>query len=180
VVSLTARRTRQHRIDFGRSSTFVETIEQKEVAALACRFLRSLGYAGVAEVEFKYDGREQCFKLLDVNGRFWTRNALGAFAGADFPYLLWRQALGQTVEPGRARPGRTSMYGSCDVIAALQEIAGRSLSLRDYLCSLRQRMAFASFALDDPLPVACRISGRPLEPDRRPPARQGLSHPLAG
>ena len=55
IVSLTARRTRQHPIDFGRSSTFVEIIEQDEVEALACRFLKSLDYTGVAEIEFKYD-----------------------------------------------------------------------------------------------------------------------------
>src|SRR5271156_1660892 len=38
IVTLIARRTRQHPVDFGRSSTFVETVEQDQVETLACRF----------------------------------------------------------------------------------------------------------------------------------------------
>ncbi len=179
VVSLTARRTRQHPVDFGRSSTFVETIEQDEVEALARRFLKSLDYTGIAEVEFKHDARDGHFKLLDVNGRFWTWNSLGAFAGADFPYLAWRQALGLPVTPCRARAGAAWMHASRDVIAAVQEIAGGNLSLRDYARCFTKPMTFASFALDDPLPaivefpvaawnrIANRWRGRPQKPTRK-------------
>src|SRR5260370_12784154 len=53
--SLVARRSRQYPVDFGYTSTFVETVEQSEVEDAACRFLRSIDYSGLAEVEFKYD-----------------------------------------------------------------------------------------------------------------------------
>jgi predicted ATP-grasp superfamily ATP-dependent carboligase len=157
LVSLLARRTRQHPIDFGRSSTFVESIEQPEVEALATRFLASVGYTGVAEVEFKYDAREQRYKLLDVNGRFWTWCGLGALAGADFPYLAFRQALGDEIPPSRARPGVAWMHGSRDVVAAWQEITGGTLRLRDYLKSFGQPLTFANFAADDPMPALGEI-----------------------
>ncbi|MGH6665026.1 MAG: hypothetical protein ACREB2_09000, partial [Pseudolabrys sp.] len=77
IASLTARRTRQHPLDFGRSSTFVESIDHGEVEALGRCFLKSLDYTGVAEIEFKHDRRDGAYKLLDVNGRFWTWNGLG-------------------------------------------------------------------------------------------------------
>jgi len=157
LASLVARRTRQHPIDFGRSSTFVETIEQPEVEALATRFLASLGYTGVAEVEFKFDAREQQYKLLDVNGRFWTWCGLGALAGVDFPYLAFRQALGDEIAPCRARPGVAWMHGSRDVLAAWQEMAGGTLRLRDYLKSYAMPLTFANFAADDPMPAICEI-----------------------
>jgi D-aspartate ligase len=157
VASLVARRRRQHPIDFGRSSTYVETIEQNEVEALACRFLKSVNYTGVVEVEFKHDRRDGQYKLLDVNGRFWTWVGLGALAGVDFPYLAWRQALGETVSPGRARPGVAWMHASRDVIAAYEEISNGTLSLRDYLASFRTRLAFANFALDDPMPAIVEL-----------------------
>ncbi|MGH6683516.1 MAG: ATP-grasp domain-containing protein, partial [Pseudolabrys sp.] len=115
IVSMTARRSRQHPIDFGRSSTFVESIEQKDVEALACRFLKSINYTGVVEVEFKQDWRDGQYKLLDVNGRFWTWNGLGALAGVDFPYLAWRWALGNSVSPARARAGVAWMHASRDI-----------------------------------------------------------------
>ena len=153
LAALTARRTRQHPVDFGRSSTFVETVVQDEVEALACRFLKSLDYSGVAEVEFKYDARDGRYKLLDVNGRFWTWCGLGGFAGVDFPYLAYRQALGGTIEPARARAGVAWMHASRDIVAAGQEIAGGALRPGAYLRGLRQPLTFASFALDDPLPA---------------------------
>jgi predicted ATP-grasp superfamily ATP-dependent carboligase len=157
IVSLTARRTRQHPIDFGRSSTFVETVEQDQVEELAGRFLKSLNYTGVVEVEFKHDRRDGQYKLLDVNGRFWTWNGLGALAGVDFPYLAWRQALGETVTPARARTGVAWMHGSRDVVAAYQEISRGASTVRDYLAGFRQPLAFANFALDDPLPAIVEL-----------------------
>jgi predicted ATP-grasp superfamily ATP-dependent carboligase len=156
IVTLVARRTRQHPIDFGRSSTFVETVEQEQVEKLACRFLKSLDYTGIVEIEFKY-GCDRQYKLLDVNGRFWTWNGLGNLAGVDFPYLAWRQALGQSVSPGRARAGVAWMHASRDILAAYQEISGGTLTVGGYLAGFRKSMAFANFALDDPLPAIVEL-----------------------
>jgi predicted ATP-grasp superfamily ATP-dependent carboligase len=157
IISLVARRTRQHPIDFGRSSTFVETVEQEQVEDLACRFLKSLDYSGVVEVEFKYDRRDRHYKLLDVNGRFWTWTGLGALAGVDFPYLAWRQALGQIVSPCRARTGVAWMHASRDIVAAYQEISRGTQTVGGYLAGFRQSMTFANFALDDPLPAIVEL-----------------------
>jgi len=157
VALMTARRSRQYPVDFGRSSTFVESIEQEEVADLACRLLASLRYTGVAEVEFKYDARDGRFKLLDVNGRFWTWCGLGSLAGTDFPHLAWRQARGETITPCRARPGVAWMHGRCDLPAAWREMRRRRLTMRDYLAGFRKPLVFAAFAPDDPLPAFMEI-----------------------
>lgn len=60
--------------------------------------LTSVGWHGVAMVEFKVsqDGRPY---LIEVNGRFWGSLQLAVDSGADFPYLLYRLAIGQQVEP---------------------------------------------------------------------------------
>jgi len=185
--SLVARRSRQHPIDFGRSSTFVETIEQPEVEALGRRFLKSIDYTGVAEVEFKYDRRERRLKLLDVNGRFWTWCGLGDLAGVDFPYLAFRQTLGERINPVRARAGVAWMHGSRDIVAALQEAKRGMLGLGGYLKSLRQPLTFASFAADDPMPavmelpvaawnrLALKLSGGSRAAVRRKIARRRLA-----
>ena len=157
VASLVARRSRQHPIDFGRSSTFVETIDQPEVEVLGRRLLKSLNYTGVVEVEFKYDKRDGHYKLLDVNGRFWTWAGLGLRAGIDFPYLAWRQAVGETVSAGRALPGVAWIHSSRDLVAAFQEMRAGNLTLRDYLASLRKPLISASFALDDPMPAMVEL-----------------------
>lgn len=157
LASLVARRTRQHPIDFGRSSTFVETIERPEVAEIAGRFLRSLNYTGVAEIEFKQDRRDGRYRLLDVNGRFWTWCGLAAAAGIDFPYLAWRQALGQPIGQFHSKPGVAWLHGSRDLIAAAQEIRRGSTTPGRYLRGLMRTRTFASFALDDPLPALAEV-----------------------
>ena len=175
IASLVARRTRQLPIDFGRSSTFVETLEHSPVEAEACRLLKSLDYTGVVEVEFKFDKRDRRYKLLDVNGRFWTWNSLGARAGVDFGYLAWRFAQGQAVEPCRARPGVAWMYGSRDIIAAYQEMAAGTLSVHEYVKCFGKPLVFANFALDDPWPALVEI---PILAYNRLAARSFRRHPL--
>jgi len=169
VASLVARRTRQYPIDFGYTSTFVETIENAEVEAAASRFLGSLQYGGLVEIEFKYDARDQRYKILDVNARTWAWIGLGDVAGTDFPHLQWRLALGETVASLRGRSGAAWIHSSRDFVAACQEMAAGSLSPAGYLKSLHGPMAFAAYAPDDPMPgiidmplVASRLVTRRL------------------
>ena len=163
VASLVARRLRQYPIEFGYTSTFVETIENAEVGAAAVRFLRSIDYSGLVEIEFKYDSRTKTYMLLDVNVRSWTWIALGRRAGLDFPYMQWRLATGQPVIAGRARVGVTWMHLSRDFIAGLQEVKVGRISPMDYLRTLRVSTEFAAFAFDDPLPGVVDL---PLEAAR--------------
>ena len=64
----------------------------------------AIGYDGLVELEYKRDPRTGTFKLLDFNARTWGYHTIAPAAGVDFPYLLYRQALGQPVVPQRARP----------------------------------------------------------------------------
>jgi predicted ATP-grasp superfamily ATP-dependent carboligase len=152
VASLVATRSRQYPIDFGYTSTFVQTLDRTPVEDAACRFLRSLAFSGLVEVEFKHDARDGRTKLLDVNARTWTWNGLGALAGVDFAYLLWRLAMGEPVAPSRGRTGVAWINVSRDLVAAAQEMLGGTLSPQDYLRSLRQPLTFAATAADDALP----------------------------
>jgi predicted ATP-grasp superfamily ATP-dependent carboligase len=152
VASLVARRTRQYPVEFGYTSTFVEAVEQSEVEDAACRFLRSLDYSGLVEVEFKYDRRDGRYKLLDVNARAWTWCALGSIAGVDFAHVLWRIAMGEAVEPIRGRANVAWMHGMRDLVAAGQEMLAGRLSPLSYMRGWHQPLVFAAFAKDDPLP----------------------------
>jgi D-aspartate ligase len=158
VASLVARRRRQFPIDFGLTSTFVETIENDEVEAMAVRFLKSIDYDGMVEIEFKYDSRDGRYKILDVNARSWTWCALGGLAGVDFPYILWGLAMGEQVPPCRGRAGATWMLGIRDLMAAAQGILAGVLTARGYVQSLRTPMVFGAYTADDMLPGAMEIA----------------------
>jgi D-aspartate ligase len=157
VASLVAQRLRQLPIDFGYTSTFVQTIENKDVEAAAVRFLKSIAYSGLVEVEFKFDCRDGQYKILDVNARSWTWLALGGLAGVDFPAILWRIAMGEQVSPIRGQPGAAWMLSSRDVVAACREMLAGILSPLHYLRSLHAKTVFGAFAGDDPLPGAIEL-----------------------
>lgn len=153
LATLIARRVRQFPVDFGYTSTFVETIEQPDIEEAAIRFLQSIRYSGLAEIEFKYDRRDGRYKLLDVNPRVWTWHTLGRKAGVDFPYLMCLEARGHAIGGMRARPGVHWTLGARDFVAALLEMRRGRLTPKRYWRSLRPPIELGVFAVDDPLPA---------------------------
>jgi D-aspartate ligase len=152
VASLTARRTRQYPADFGRASTYVETVDCAEIVDPSRRLLRELRYTGLIELEFKRDPRDGLLKLLDMNPRLWGWHTLCGRAGVDFPYLLWLLACGRPLPATRARPGVGWLRLTTDTPTALKELAGGRLRIGDYARSWRRPRERAIFAWDDPLP----------------------------
>jgi D-aspartate ligase len=152
LASIVARRTRQYPADFGRASTFVETIDEGDVADRATPLLEAMRFTGLVEVEFKRDPGTGRLKLLDVNPRVWGWHTLGAAAGVDFSYLLWLAACGQPVPVQQAQPGVRWVRSSTDLPTVVSQILRRRLRLREYLGTLRGPRERAIFALDDPLP----------------------------
>jgi predicted ATP-grasp superfamily ATP-dependent carboligase len=136
--------------------------------------LAAIRYTGLVEIEYKLDARTGAYKLLDINPRLWTWSALGARAGIDFPYLLWRM---MTDMPVPSRPGRAGvrwMRMSTDFPAAIHEMLRGRLTLGAYLRSFHGPIQFALMAADDPLPGLldlplfaykkfCNLYQRPLE-----------------
>lgn len=150
VASMLVNRLRQHPVEFGRASTFVRTIEAPEVEEASVRFLRSIDYYGLVELEYKYDRRDGLPKLLDVNARTWGYHSLGPRAGVDFPYLLYADQIGLPVPHGlEARPGISWVRLATDVPTAAAELVRRRLDWRSYLRSLRVLDVESVFTPDD-------------------------------
>jgi D-aspartate ligase len=152
LAELTARRRRQYPVDFGRSSSYVETISERDVTLLGRRLLAEMGYSGVVEVEFKRDPRDGSCRLLDINPRAWGWHSLCARAGVDFPYLLWLQAHREQLPATQARPGVRWVRMVTDLCAVAQELRMGRLSLKEYARSLAGPLEFAILAPDDRLP----------------------------
>jgi D-aspartate ligase len=152
LAKMTCRRRRQHPPEFGRASTYVETVDVPELEQTSERFLRDIGYYGLAELEYKLDPRDSTWKLLDVNARTWGYHTLGERAGVDFPALLFADQLGERVEPCRAWGGVRWVRLATDIPTGLAEMARRRLGWRAYLRSLLRANTEAVFDLRDPLP----------------------------
>ena len=158
VGKMAARRTRQHPLQFGRASTYVETVDVPILEELSERFLRAIDYYGLVEVEYKLDPRDSQYKLLDVNARTWGYHTLGAQAGVDFSYMLYADQVGMPVEPSRGRPGLSWVRTVTDVPAAMMAILRGDTSFGSYLRSVRDCNVEAVFSAGDPLPGFAEIA----------------------
>jgi len=157
MASLIARRARQIPMDFGRASTFVETVDDPATSAAAVRLIETLRYTGIVEVEFKRDPRDGKLKLLDINPRVWGWHSLCGPAGVDYPYLLWLLTIGEPIPETKAAVGVRWVRMSTDAPTAIREVLHGRLSLREYLRSIRPPVAPAIYASDDPLPGVLEI-----------------------
>lgn len=151
VAWLTARRTRQYPADFGKFSTFVESVRVPEIVAPSFKLIDAMGYSGVIEIEFKRDAAG-VFKPIDINGRYWAWHSLGRKAGVDFHYLHWRLVHGQSVEAGEGKPGVRWMRGLSDLAAGYSGLRQGSITARRFFGSMRLTIVPAIFAVDDLLP----------------------------
>jgi predicted ATP-grasp superfamily ATP-dependent carboligase len=83
----------------GGVSVLSKSVEvQQPMLDMAMKLLAPLQWHGVAMVEFKVSADGTPY-LMEINGRFWGSLQLAIDAGVDFPFLLYRIACGQDVEP---------------------------------------------------------------------------------
>ena len=119
---MVARRRRQHPPDFGRASTFVETLEEPEArGALRAHALRKIGYDGLVELEFKRDPRDGSFKLLDFNARTWGYHSLGSGGRGRLPVPLLparARAAGRAAARHAGRPLGAAAHRPADRLRA--------------------------------------------------------------
>ncbi len=154
LASMTVRRRRQHPSDFGRASTYVETVDLPELEQPSLQFLRAIDFYGLVELEYKRDHRDGAFKLLDVNARTWGYHSLGTAAGVDFPYRLYADQVGapQPDEPTTAPAGVRWIRITTDLPNAVRDVTTGRLRVRDYLRTLRGVNTEAVLSAGDPLP----------------------------
>jgi predicted ATP-grasp superfamily ATP-dependent carboligase len=155
---MVARRARQHPFEFGRASTYVETVDIPLLEELSERFLRAIDYYGLVEVEYKLDPRDSQYKLLDVNARTWGYHSLGAGAGVDFSYMLYCDQVGLPVPVCKGRPGVAWVRSITDLPAAMVAILNGDTDLKSYIRSLRRCNVEAVFSAEDPLPGLAEVA----------------------
>jgi len=148
------RRARQIPMDFGKASTFVESVNIPELETLSVKLLKSMDYYGLSEVEFKRDIRDGKFKLLEINPRSWKWHTLALRAGINLPHLLFKDmhsgVAGNKIY--RAKEGIKWIDLYTDIFVVSKEILTGRMKFQQYINSLRGEKEFAVASWDDPLP----------------------------
>lgn len=92
----------------GGSSTLNRTVHRKDVLDMGARLLTYLNWYGMGDCDFILDPRDAVAKLMEVNPRFTRTIRVLVEAGIDYPYELYRLALGQ--EPGERHEYSEDVY----------------------------------------------------------------------
>ncbi|WP_100614412.1 carboxylate--amine ligase [Confluentibacter citreus] len=69
-------------------------VEEEELYLTIERLMKLLNWSGVAHVDLLFDKKDEKFKILEVNTRFWTSIDASLIAGVNFPYLYILASLG--------------------------------------------------------------------------------------
>jgi D-aspartate ligase len=120
---LARRRLRMFPLDFG-NSTMTVSIPLSDVEGAVDslrRLLEGVDYAGLFDAEFKFDHRDERYKILEVNTRAWWQIGLMPGCGIDVCGLAYRDALGQPFEPNtKYELGKRWVYEFGDLPAWLR------------------------------------------------------------
>lgn len=120
-----------------------ETIDAPAMEQIGGNLLGSLGWHGVAEVDFRWDGKSAVPWLIEVNPRFWGGLTQSVASGWDYPYLLYRLAIDGTVAPVDPKSnGAKTETPVMAMLATLTEI------VQDESQMDKMREAFAELKLD--------------------------------
>jgi predicted ATP-grasp superfamily ATP-dependent carboligase len=152
LASMTSRKLRQDPPRYGQGRV-TKSERVTDVDELSRRLLRELGYYGFSEIEWKYDPRDDQYKLIEINPRFIFYTALCTSCGINFPYIQYADLVRH--EKIRVHSFRENVYWVHlykDVLHTVRNHAMEGLSIREYLRPYLGRMSFAIFDPRDPRP----------------------------
>lgn len=128
------------------------------VEELSRRLATAVGYAGMIDVDFRYDPRDGRYKLLDVNARIGASFRLFvADDGTDTARAHYLDLTGQPVPRARARPGRTWIVEQRDLQACARLLRAGRLGVRELVRSVARVDEMAWFDADDAAPVGAML-----------------------
>jgi D-aspartate ligase len=136
-------------------STFVELIDDPEVARLGIELLKNLKVTGPVKIDFKKDITRDKYYLLELNLRFNLWNALGAHCGINLAEIAYKYSNGIPYEPVRTYKTGICWLAFRDDYRAYVEDYGptEAMPLKSWLLSLRRAKVYRVFSWRDPLPA---------------------------
>jgi len=152
LVTLTARRARQHPPDFGNATTYAETTDIPGIVNNAIKILDRVNYKGVCEVEFKYDTRDQIYKFLEVNPRTWKWHSIAE--KSDSPILISLYNFIYSLKPVIKNTQKEATFRH--IMTDLPTILKMKLKRIDYP-KTKDNTKYAVWSIDDIIPALFEI-----------------------
>ena len=152
VVGFTGRKLRSYPPFFGATSYGVSIVNE-EVSAISRKILRKLGYAGIVELEFRFDRRDRKYKFVDFNPRLGAQfQFLRNDRGIDVVRAMHLDLTGREVPRGRQVEDCAFVSDFKDVAAFLPYWRSGAVSPAEWLRQVLTAQEHTWFALDDLAP----------------------------
>lgn len=150
---LTGKKLRQYPAYVGATSLGV-CVANHELADQTKRFMSSVGYQGILDIDYKYDVLSGEYKLLDVNPRIGSSFRLFVDTlGQDVARVQYADLTGQAITLGAPKQGRKWMNELFDPVSSWTYYRDGQLQLWDWMRSFAGVEEGFWFALDDMRPL---------------------------
>jgi predicted ATP-grasp superfamily ATP-dependent carboligase len=121
--------------------------------------LKAISYAGIMDLDYRFDKRDQQYKLLDFNPRIGAQFRLFVDDnGLDVARALYCDLTGQVVRRSKQAEGRVLVVEVDDLRASVNYFRRGELSVYAWLDAFKGRKEFAWFSCDDPLPFLVALA----------------------
>jgi len=92
-----ARKLVQEPDDFG-TGCVVQHVPLQEIVQPSLRLCKSLGYRGMAEIEYKRDEKTGEYKLIEINTRHWDWHQLSHMSGVNLTRVAYSDLTGYKLD----------------------------------------------------------------------------------
>ena len=73
--------------------------DNEEFYSVIKKIMKSLEWSGIAHIDARYDQQNNCYKIVEINCRFWVSLDASLLAGVNFPYLYALSSLKNEISP---------------------------------------------------------------------------------
>jgi len=145
-------RIREFPHNFG-NGCFIESIWEPQLEDIITRLVKKIGYTGIIDAEFKKDTRDNEFKILEVNPRFWMQISLPTRCGVNFPYMAYMDVIGKDFEKQVFNGKHVKwLLSPEDIYSSLMYFRKKEMSITQWIHSYRGEREYAIFSWNDPIP----------------------------
>lgn len=152
VTGFTGRKLRTFPRRFG-SATLCRSVTNPALLQQAEALVEAVSYAGIMDIDYRFDKRDGQYKLLDFNPRIGAPFRLFEDSEKiDVARALYRDLTGQSVRRSSQIDGRVLIVEPHDCVTSINDLLRGELSVRDWWRSFNGAREFAWFRRSDPFP----------------------------
>ena len=174
----TGKKIRQNPVYTGMTSLGV-CLPNEVVTQLTLRLAKAIGYRGILDIGFRYDSRDNQYKVLDVNPRIGaTFRLFVGKQGMDVARAMYLDMTGQEVPADNPSWGRKWIVEDKDLRSTYCYFRDGNLAFSEWLGSFRGIEEAGYFSLRDPIPFLAMCLTHLKRSVQRLTARLFLRHSL--